>query len=181
MISSFGVGLAIPESRRAVFLPALRYTRSAASAKPESYGFHDQFVISDVRTAMARSRCSLAQPSLRANGSRECAPDDRLREAIHCHTKKEAGLLRRCAPRNDDKIRLRDPAARCARVVLNPTPQKRAWGTPDARCTRSLACESKKHTSIVTTGSPVSPGVPTRNGFNGLFRALPGDRALLSP
>jgi hypothetical protein len=23
------------------------------------------------------------QPSLRANGSRECAPDDRLREAIH--------------------------------------------------------------------------------------------------
>ena len=27
-------------------------------------------------------RCELA-PSLRANGSRECAPDDRLREAIH--------------------------------------------------------------------------------------------------
>jgi hypothetical protein len=26
---------------------------------------------------------STAQPSLRANGSRECAPDDRLREAIH--------------------------------------------------------------------------------------------------
>ena len=23
------------------------------------------------------------RPSLRANGSRECAPDDRLREAIH--------------------------------------------------------------------------------------------------
>jgi hypothetical protein len=31
--------------------------------------------------------------SLRANGSRECAPDDRLREAIQFHEK--AGLLRR--------------------------------------------------------------------------------------
>src|SRR5712671_3100950 len=52
-------------------------------------------------------------PSLRATGSRECAPDDRLREAIHaspslraqrsnpCHYRKN-GLLRRCAPRNDE-------------------------------------------------------------------------------
>jgi hypothetical protein len=37
---------------------------------------------------------------------------------------------------------------------------KRAQGKPGARCTRSLACELKKHTSIVTTGSPVSPGLP---------------------
>src|SRR5260221_8679086 len=28
------------------------------------------------------------EPSLRANGSRECAPDDRLREAIHLAAKK---------------------------------------------------------------------------------------------
>src|SRR6267378_3145538 len=48
-------------------------------------------------------------PSLRATGSRECAPDDRLREAIHAspslraqRSKKQgAGLLRRGAPRND--------------------------------------------------------------------------------
>jgi hypothetical protein len=40
--------------------------------------------------------------SLRANGSRECAPDDGLREAIHLYgAKKEVGLLRRFAPRND--------------------------------------------------------------------------------
>jgi hypothetical protein len=33
---------------------------------------------------------------LRANGSRECAPDDRLREAIHpSRSWKKAGLLRR--------------------------------------------------------------------------------------
>jgi hypothetical protein len=31
---------------------------------------------------------------------------------------------------------------------------------PDARRTRSLACEIKKHTSIVTTGPPEKPGIP---------------------
>ena len=29
--------------------------------------------------------------------------------------------------------------------------------------------------------STASPGIPARNGFNGFLRALPGDRALLSP
>jgi PAS domain S-box-containing protein len=38
--------------------------------------------------------------SLRANGSLECAPDDRLREAIQ--SLDINGLLRRFAPRNDD-------------------------------------------------------------------------------
>jgi hypothetical protein len=52
---------------------------------------------------------------------------------------------------------------------------------PGARCTRSLACEIKKHTSVVTAVTPDSPGIPTRNGFNGFLRALPGDRAFLSP
>jgi hypothetical protein len=31
---------------------------------------------------------------------------------------------------------------------------------PGARCTRSLACKGRKHTSVVTVGSPVSPGIP---------------------
>src|SRR5258705_7816490 len=49
-----------------------------------------------------------------------------------------------------------------------------------ARCTRSLACKCEtKHTSVVTTGSPGSPGIPARNGFNGLYRALPGERIRL--
>src|SRR6266849_2360828 len=41
--------------------------------------------------------------SLRANGSRECAPDDRLREAIHGARK--GGLLRRFAPKNDERVK----------------------------------------------------------------------------
>jgi hypothetical protein len=37
--------------------------------------------------AIARRLAVTSEPSLRANGSRECAPDDRLREAIHGATK----------------------------------------------------------------------------------------------
>jgi hypothetical protein len=31
---------------------------------------------------------------------------------------------------------------------------------PGGQCARSLACEIKKHTSVVTTVTPVSPGIP---------------------
>jgi hypothetical protein len=48
---------------------------------------------------------------------------------------------------------------------------------PGARCTRSPVC-SVESTRVVATGTPESPGIPARNGFNGLCRALPGDRAL---
>ena len=40
--------------------------------------------------------------------------------------------------------------------------------------------QDEKHTSIVTTVTPDSPGIP-RAMVYGLFRALPGDRAFLSP
>src|SRR5580693_9956857 len=51
---------------------------------------------------------------------------------------------------------------------------------PGARCTRSRACRIVAR-ALVTTVAPGSPGIPARDGFNSLFRALPGDRALLSP
>jgi hypothetical protein len=31
---------------------------------------------------------------------------------------------------------------------------------PGAQCARSLACEMKKHTSVVTTVTPRTPGIP---------------------
>jgi hypothetical protein len=46
--------------------------------------------------------------------------------------------------------------------------------------TRSLVCESRKHTSIITTGTPNIPAFPAR-WFYGLLRDLPGDRAFLPP
>jgi hypothetical protein len=51
---------------------------------------------------------------------------------------------------------------------------------PGTRCTRSLACKNGKHASK----SPQVHRLPRhslRSGFNGLFRALPGDRAFLPP
>jgi hypothetical protein len=41
-----------------------------------------------------------------------------------------------------------------------PALNQRAQGMPGARCARSLACEIKKHTSIVTTVTPDTPGIP---------------------
>jgi len=52
---------------------------------------------------------------------------------------------------------------------------------PGACRTRGLACEVKKHTRFIHLGLTRSdPAFPAR-WFYGLFRALPGDRALLSP
>jgi hypothetical protein len=51
---------------------------------------------------------------------------------------------------------------------------------PGAQCTRSLACKIKKHDELITTGSPDQARHSPRNGFNGLFRALPGVPGLLA-
>jgi hypothetical protein len=39
----------------------------------------------------------------------------------------------------------------------------------------------QESTGVEAAGSPESPGIPARNGFNGVLRALPGDRAFLPP
>ena len=90
------------------------------------------------------------------------------------------------APRKDVADNSHTPprsrrAIRASFVDVKPSEIQRAWGMPDARCTRSLMCKNKKAHEVVTVGSPVSPGIPARNGFNGLLRDLPGDRAFLSP
>src|ERR1700730_19209084 len=77
---------------------------------------------------------------------------------------------------------LRALAAQCARAFARTTLERtEAQGKPGARCTRSLACESDKapgrsHHRFTGNTQP-----SLRNGFNGLFRALPGDRAFLPP
>ena len=39
----------------------------------------------------------------------------------------------------------------------------------------------QESTGVEAAGSPESPGIPARDGFNGFLRALPGDRAFLPP
>src|SRR6185437_14954912 len=60
----------------------------------------------------------LLLPSLRANGPRECALDDRLREAIP-NNNFTSGLPCRYAPRNDDIIYSKNSAA--GRAVATPS------------------------------------------------------------
>jgi hypothetical protein len=87
------------------------------------------------------------------------------------------------------QIRLRVPAARCARVVAESfAPKWRAWGYPkggSGECRVPVApaasCAKVESTRVSHHGRTGTPGIPARNGFNGFLRALPGDRALLSP
>jgi hypothetical protein len=44
---------------------------------------------------------------------------------------------------------------------------------PDAQCTHSLACKMVKTHELVTTGSPESPDIPARDGFNVYFVLSP--------
>jgi hypothetical protein len=121
---------------------------------------------------IAKARRNL-KPSLRAKRSNPCSSKGR----VDCFV---ASLLAMTSLQFQTQVRI--PAARCARVVPDRSaPKKRAWGMPGAQCTRSLAWEKNNHTSVVTTGPPEQPGIPARNGFNGFLRALPGDRAFLSP
>jgi len=63
--------------------------------------------------------------------------------------------------------RLHDLAALIARGVREASAPKRsrAQGMPGAQCTRSLACDENKHTSVVTTVTPESSRHSPRNGF----------------
>ena len=86
------------------------------------------------------------------------------------HRKRREGYRWRSARTSDSNSyspssqpRARILAARCARGIKDARRphQERACGTPGARCARSLACKCEtKHTSIVTTVAPASPGVP---------------------
>ena len=54
---------------------------------------------------------------------------------------------------------------------------------PGAQCTRSLVCAwcSQDAHEYSQRSHRKSPGIPARNGFNGLWRALPGDEFVLPP
>jgi hypothetical protein len=74
-----------------------------------------------------------------------------------------------------------------------PPPSRDAMRPSYARTTRPrgrgecrvpvapAASRVEKNTRVDHHGYTGSPGIPARNGFNGFLRALPGDRACLSP
>ena len=108
---------------------------SLRSSQRRRSSFNHAFAASP-RVSMRKTGCT-GESSLRANGSRECAPDDRLREAIHrprrhCErseaihlaTVRKNGLLR--FARNDVELqtRLRGLAAQCAGAADKSSAQK---------------------------------------------------------
>jgi hypothetical protein len=130
--------------------------------------------------------------SLRATGSRERAPDDRLREAIHLTACGGMDCFVADAPRNDGvrlMIQISNsydsafPRRNAPEVCINLTllKKQRAQGKPGARCTRGLACNLhiKKRTRAYRF-SGEHPAFPAQ-WFYGLLRALPGERAFLPP
>src|SRR3984893_3739157 len=84
--------------------------------------------------------------------------------------------------RKQFQIRLHDLTAPCARALQKSSAPLEGVG--NAGC--PLHPRPRVHFVVVertrvTTSTPESPGIPARNGFNSLCRALPGDRAVLPP
>ena len=73
------------------------------------------------------------------------------------------------------------PAARYARALIKLFRPENG-GTGECRVpVAPAAARGVVNTRVSHHGYTGSPGIPARNGFNGFLRALPGDRALLSP
>jgi hypothetical protein len=73
----------------------------------------------------------------------------------------------------------RDTPELCTNDALKENRGRRESRVPAAPA--ASRAKSRKHTSVVTTGSTGITRPSPRNGFNGFLRALPGDRACLPP
>ena len=92
------------------------------------------------------------------------------------------GLRLMVKQRKQFQIRVHDLAAPCARALQKSSAPLEGVG--NAGC--PLHPRPRVHFVLVertrvTTSTPESPGIPARNGFNSVCRALPGDRAVLPP
>jgi hypothetical protein len=102
------------------------------------------------------------QPSLRANGSRECAPDDRLREAIRgaaevgSANKPTAVIPGRCEASNPES---RDsPMRNCASEVWSFGPSRNDSREAEARTRRSLRLPRHLRALNKTSTKPAAYG-----------------------
>jgi len=139
------------------------------------------------KSLVSRTRCSVlhAAPLRRDPGDAECTmgPGSAAHHAArHSASKTRVNALMALRsirgthphPCSKFQTRLRDPAARCARVVhLSSAPME---GVGNAGC--PLHPRSRVHFVLVertrvTTSTPESPGIPARNGFTAYFALSP--------
>jgi hypothetical protein len=131
---------------------------------------------SPLRTAPFRSQASNSEPGY-ARLSRPCGSSLRVvlasaGDAIHRGRHSVSNMHSRSrGMRRPSFARSHPPSHQegvgNAGCPMHPQPRVRKGG--------------KKCTRVFTAEAPESPGIPARNGFNGLLRTLPGDRALLPP
>jgi hypothetical protein len=121
------------------------------------------------------------KPSLRAQAKQSIGPQSKA-GLLPPSLLSYGGRVVAVAPRNDGKRESAFPRRDAPEWCMNHSPgNKRAQGMPGVQCTRSLACkinkahENSRHSFTGLTRHSL------HNGFNGLFRALPGDEFVLSP
>jgi hypothetical protein len=135
---------------------------------------------SRVPDAVQRSSRCTAEPGPMATRSAQWAPDQQRttpRSAARCAASGER-IPRPCPNyKRDFAISRRDAPGIC--IYLSPLGGRgecRVPAAPAASCAIVVIERTR-----VATSTPESPGIPARNGFNSLYRALPGDRAVLPP
>ena len=153
-------------------------------------GFVVRFNFQTARRFSCRAVIASQTPSFR-DGPQDQTSDAQLRigesrdsgfDASHRPGMTESGSL---PLRNDFKLKssygFAFPRREAPELLIYLSPQTRAWGMPDARCTRGLVCNCSDRTH---TSNNEYTGI-TRHSrtqwFYDLLRALPGDRALLPP
>jgi hypothetical protein len=109
-----------------------------------------------------------AKPSSRANGSRERAPDDRLREAIHVAAR-EAWIASSLSLLAMTWIQFRDLAARSARVLLENSLPSQSEGAGNAgRSMRPQPGGQKRVEVLTSSGHHGHTGITRHSPRNGL-------------
>ena len=133
-----------------------------------SYGFHENRI--------SKYQSSSFEPTGRANARPMTGSAKR---SISPREEKN-GLLRRLAPRNDDKTQLRDLAACFARgLACSFRPPRRGRRECRTLGASAAACAVVESTRVSHRGHAGNVRHSPRNGFNGFLRALPSDRACL--
>jgi len=97
---------------------------------------------------------------LRANGSRERAPDDRLREAIHELQRERMDCFVASLLAMTSRYRLAFPRPDTPELCKNHSPKTEGAGKAGCPLHPQPRVRNKKHTSVVTTGSPETPSFP---------------------
>jgi hypothetical protein len=135
-----------------------------------------------VPDAVQRSSRCTAEPGPKAGTQGRVQDGPRISSAPRRKERRDAQhpghafLVHALIPDTRSPSRREAPEALFSSAAQRGRGERRMPVAPAASCALVVVERTR-----VTTSTPESPGIPARNGFNGFFRALPGDRAVLPP